>query len=469
MFPSPMAPTLTAGPLPVLLGIAALAGCTVGPDYQRPPVAVPATHRGAAATAESTADTPWRGVFRDPVLRDLIDEALRNNQDLAQATHRIEEARAALGAARSEAFPWVEGSAAASRTRRPEPLPGINPHVDEFDLLAGLSWEIDLWGRIRRSTEAARATLLATDYGRATVETTLVASVASSYADLRTYDRQLEISRQTVESRKKSLALVQERAKQGVASDLEVGQAEVLLRQAEVKVPQAEQAIGVTENAICVLLGRHPGPVARGRVLENLDTSLRLKAGMPSRLLETRPDLLAAEQEMVAANANIGVAKAAYFPALSLTGRGGLISSDIDDLLKDTAKTWTLAPEVTAPIFNAGRIGFGVKAAEARQKQALAAYLGAIQNAFREASDAIITFDKAGEVVGKQEALVAALARVASLAATRYEGGASSYLEVLDAERNLFDGQLALTEARRSRILAAVKTYRALGGGWDIH
>ena len=450
-----------------LLGLAALSGCVVGPNYQKPAVAVPVKHRGADESGASMADKPWREVFRDPVLRDLIDEGLRNNTDLVQATYRIEQAAAGAGAAQSEFFPWLDGSASAARTKMSEPMPGVDPRVNQFSLKGSLSWELDLWGRIRRSNEAARARLVGTEYGRATVQTGLVASVASAYADLRTYDRQLEIARSTLESRRKSLGLVQERAKQGVSSDLEVGQAEVLLRQAEVRVPQTEQAIAITEDLICVLLGRHPGPVARGRTLESFDGSLRLKAGLPSHLLETRPDILSAEQDLVAANAEIGVAKAAYFPALRLTGSDGFVSGQLEDLFKGPAHTWSFAPTLAGPIFNAGRIHFSVKSAEAEQKRLVAAYQGTIQQAFREAADSIITYDKAGQVVDRQMALVSSLERVASLAATRYQGGASSYLEVLDAERNLFDGQLALTEARRTRLKAVVQAYRALGGGWD--
>ena len=260
---------------------------------------------------------------------------------------------------------------------------------------------------------------------------------------------------------------MKERTKQGVSSDLELNQAEVALRQAEVAVPVAERAIGQKENEICLLLGRTPGPIARGKSLENLGTSVRVAAGLPSRLLERRPDVRAAEQELISANADIGVAKAAYFPVLSLSGQGGLLSADADKLFDSTARTWAVTPSLTAPIFQGGRIFQNVKATEARQKQLLAAYEKSIQQAFREASDALIGYGKSGEIVSRQAAYVAALQRVSDLASTRYEGGASSYLEVLDAQRNLFDGELALAAARRDRLVSVVDTYRALGGGWD--
>lgn len=449
---------------------AGLVSCTFGPEYKRPETTLPATIRGDSGGAASLGDTSWKDVFGDAALRDLIGEALANNRDLVAATYRIEEAAAAAEAARSQFFPTLDGQGSATRSRASQESgqvpPGFNPYNNSFNLGLLLSYEVDLWGRVRKSNESARARLLASEYSRATVQSTLVAAVASAYVDLRAADRQLEIARRTLESRRKSFALVQERARQGVSSDLETSQAEVLLRQAEVAVPTAERSIALKENEISLLLGRMPGGIARGQSLEGLAARTRVGAGLPSALLERRPDILAAEQNLISLNADIGVARAAYFPAVRLTGQGGLLSSDTDRLFESTARTWAITPSVAGPIFDAGRIRANVKATEARQKQAIAEYEKSIQVAFRESADSLVGYGKAGEIVTRQRQLVAALQRVADLAAARYEGGASSYLEVLDAERNLFEGELALADALRLRLQSVVGAYRALGGGW---
>ena len=447
-----------------------LVSCTFGPDYKKPEVALPATIRDGGAGAESSGDKLWKDMFPDAALRGLIDEALVNNRDLVAATYRIEEAAAAADAARSQFFPTLDGQGAATRGRSSEENgqipPGFNPYYNSFNLGALLSYEVDLWGRVRKSNESARARLLQSEYARATVQSILVASVAAAYVDLRAADRQLEIANTTLASRKASLEIVRKRVQEGVSSDLESGQAEVLLHQAEVAVPTAERAIRLKENEISLLLGRMPGGVQRGQSLEALAGRMRVTAGLPTALLERRPDVLAAEQNLVAQNADIGVAKAAYFPALRLTGQGGLLSNDVDRLFESTARTWAFTPSLAGPIFDGGRIRANVKATEARQKQALAEYEKSIQLAFRESADALISYGKAGEIVGRQRDLVGSLKKVADLASARYEGGASSYLEVLDAQRNLFDGELALTDALRLRLLSVVEAYRALGGGW---
>ena len=454
----------------VLASLSAVS-CKMGPDYKRPEVALPVSVRGGNTDGVSMGAANWKDVFTDPVLQGLIQEALENNRDLVAATYRIEEARAFAGATNSAFFPELEASGSATRSRTTQEtgqvFPGANPYSNRFNVSGLLSYEIDLWGRVRRSSESARARLLASEYAQQTVISSLIAEVATAYVDLRSFDMQLNISLETLASRQKSYALVQERTKQGVSSDLELNQSEVLLRQAEVAVPSAERAIKLKENEICLLLGRNPGGVARGKALDKLTTSVGIAAGLPTDLLARRPDVLAAEQELISANADIGVAKAAYFPALTLTGNGGYLSADMDQLFEKTARTWAITPTLTAPIFNAGRIGFGVKSAEAIQKQTLAAYEKAIQSAFREAADALISFEKTTDILSRQTAYVAALQRVSDLANTRYDGGASSYLEVLDAQRNLFEGQLQLTNARRVRLQSVVAAYRALGGGWS--
>lgn len=447
-----------------------LVSCTFGPEYKRPETALPASIRGGGGGADSLGDKAWKDLFADAALRDLIGEALANNRDLVAATYRIEEAAAGADAARSQLFPTLDGQGSATRGRssgESGQLPaGFNPYYNSFNLGALLSYEVDLWGRVRKSNESARARLLASEYVRSTVQSILVASVASAYVDLRAADRQLEIARTTLASRKESLSLVQKRAQEGVSSDLETSQAEVLLHQAEVAVPTAERAIALKENEISYLLGRMPGGIQRGQSLEGLAGRVRVASGLPSALLERRPDILAAEQALIAENADIGVARAAYFPALRLTGQGGLLSNDLDQLFKSTARTWAFTPSLAGPIFDGGRIRANVRATEARQKEALAQYEKSIQLAFRESSDAIMSYGKAVEIVSRQRALVASLKRVADLASARYEGGASSYLEVLDAERNLFEGELTLTDALRLRLQSVVAAYRALGGGW---
>lgn len=453
--------------LPFLLVPVFLSSCMVGTDYQRPAVAVPEVLPGASGEG-SLGDNSWREVFGDPVLQGLIEEALQNNQDLVAATYRIEEARALSLAARSEFFPVIGGDTAVSRRRAPDNRtpPGFNPNSTEYSLTGFLSYEADLWGRVRRSNEAARANLLAATHARAAVENGLVAAVAAGYIDLRTFDRQLQIARQTLGSRGESLDLVNKRADEGLSSDLEVGQAEVLLYQAEVAIPRTENAIAITENLLSLLVGRLPDQVARGRELEQLGTRVVVRGGLPSALLERRPDLMAAEQRLVALNANVGIAKAAWFPELSLTAVGGFASTDLDRLLTSSAGAWSFTPSLAAPLFTGGRILAGVRATEARRDEAVAAYQGAIQQAFREVADALQTYQKSGEIVASQERLVGSFDKVARLATARYDAGESSYLEVLDAERNVFEGRLALAEARRLQLQSVVAAYRALGGGW---
>jgi multidrug efflux system outer membrane protein len=446
----------------------ALAGCTVGPDYQRPTVALPAALGGPEG--ESLGDQGWRAVFPDPALHGLIAESLAANRDLVRATYRVEEAAALVGIARSQYFPTLDAGASFTRTRLSQETgqvpPGVNPYASIHNLSGLLAWEADLWGRLRRANEAARARLLESELNRDALRNGLIAAVAAGYFDLRAFDGQLEIARKTVASRVETYELQRLRAELGDISELELGQTEVLLREAEVAVPRLEQAIALQQHALSVLLGRNPGAVDRGRPLEELQGAVGVAAGLPAALLERRPDLRAAEQQLVALNAEIGVARAAYFPTLTLTGQAGFASGELSDLFTSPARTWAFNPALTVPIFNAGRIRANVRAAEARQRQAVAAYEGAIQTAFREVQDALVSYEAAGRVVTSQTQLVAALSSVAGLARERYDNGLSSHLEVLDAERGYFSGELALTEARRQRLQAVVAAYRALGGGW---
>jgi multidrug efflux system outer membrane protein len=329
-----------------------------------------------------------------------------------------------------------------------------------------LSWEIDLWGGIRRSNESARANLLAAEYQRDAVQTSLVAAVASAYIELKNLDERLSISKRTAESREASLKLVIDRRAGGVSSDLEVGQAEALLGQARVAIPVTEQAIAAKENEIRALLGDYPGSVARGGSLSNLDDSLHVKGGLPSSLLQRRPDIAAADQAYRAAVAQIGVAEALRLPSLSLTGSGGILSRDLDNLLEGRSGVYSISPRLAGPIFDAGRGKARSDAAKAQAAEALANHERAAKQAFREAADSINSHLKTGQISKELTSLVDSNRKVATAASDRFQGGVSSYLEVLDAERSLFNSELELADARRDRLLSVVRAYRALGGGW---
>lgn len=432
---------------------------------------MPGAIRGDSAPhGKSFGDKAWRSVFTDANLRSLIERALANNPDLAAATYRIEQARAQAVAARADWFPNVGGSAGGSGSYRSvnagQAAPGGDRTSESYDLTAQLSWELDLWGGIRRSNEAARARLLAAGYQRDAVQTTLVASIASAYIQLQNLDERLAISQRTAESRRASLDLVKARAEGGVSSDLEVGQAEALLGQALTAIPVTEKAIAETENQIRVLIGEFPGGIARGNGIDALDSALRISGGLPSSLLQRRPDLSAADQAYQAAVAEIGVAEALRLPSLTLTGSGGLVSSELDNLLQGRSGAYTIGPRLAGPIFDAGRGKARVDAAAARAGEARALYDSAAKQAFREAADALNAHVKTGQIVTEQTRLVESNQKVARVANDRFTGGASSYLEVLDAERSLFNSELALADARRDRLLSVVQAYRALGGGW---
>jgi multidrug efflux system outer membrane protein len=443
--------------------------CMLGPEPGDPNLPTPSGIRGEASPhGTSFGDKAWRKVFKDPTLASLIERALQRNPDLIAATYRIEEARAIAGASRADWFPSLNGSAAGATNYASRNLgfAGTDRSSESYDATALLSWEIDLWGGIHRANQAARARFLEAEFRRDAVQTSLVAAVASAYVDLKNLDDRLAISQRTVTSRKASLELVTARRDGGVSSDLEVGQAEALLGQAMVSIPVTERAIAATENEIRALLGEYPGQVARGGSLNQLGASLKISGGLPSTLLTRRPDLAAASQSFQAATAEIGVAESLRLPSLSLTGRGGFASSDLGDLLSSRSATYSIGPSLAGPLFDAGRSGFGVKAAQARAKQSLAAYDQAAKQAFREAADSIHSYAKTGEIIAERAKLVESLQKVSTVARDRFQGGASSYLEVLDAERSLFSAELDLADARRDRLIAIIQTYRALGGGW---
>jgi multidrug efflux system outer membrane protein len=448
-----------------------VSSCVLGPEPGSPDIQTPASIRGDSAPhGASFGDKAWRKVFTDTTLRTLIARALKNNPDLVAATYRIEEARARATAANAAWFPMLSGSAdAAANYASPnagQVAPGHSRHSESYGLTGMLSWEIDLWGGIRRDNQAARARLLEAQYQRDAVQTSLVAAVASAYIDLKNLDERLSISRRTTESRKASLELVTARRNGGVSSDLEVGQAEALLAQAQVLIPVTERSIAAKENEIRALLGEYPGGITRGGSLDSLGSSLHIAGGLPSSVMERRPDLSAANQAFQAATADIGVAEALRFPSLSLTGNGGLISMNLHNLLEGKSAAYSIGPQLVGPIFDAGRSKARVQAAQARANTARAAYDKAAQQAFREAADALNAYQKTGEIIAEESKLVASQKSVSFLALERFQGGTSSYLEVLDAERELFTAELDLADARANRLISVVQAYRALGGGW---
>ena len=450
-----------------LVALGAILGCNVGPNYERPQVASPENFRGAAApTEESLADTKWSVLLPDPALQQLIQSALEHNYDLALAANRVLQAEAELGITDADKFPQigVSGLGGAQRTRQ---VSGTPQTLAVYQLQANLAWEIDFWGKFRRASEAARANLLGSEWGRRAVTTSLVSSVATSYFRLRALDRQLEIAQRTLTSRQESLRLTQVRDQGGAGSLADVRQAEQLVEGANATIVALSASIQQQENAISILLGRFPGPVARGEALEARQLRLDVPAGLPSSLLERRPDIQQAEQALVAANAGIGVAKASYFPQISLTASGGVASAALSTLLSGPAVVWNLFGGLTQPIFDGGRIRSQVTRAELGREQAKIEYQRSIQQAFREVADALVGYQSGRQAREIQERLVRSATDARRLADIRYQGGSSSYLEVLDSDTRLFEAELGLVNAELSERSAFVEIYRALGGGWQ--
>lgn len=442
----------------------------VGPDYVRPTVETPQNWRIEEKEARELSNSSWWKQLNDPVLNDLVATALKENKDLLIAAARIEEFAGRYGFARSGLFPQVGAGAAYSRqgdSKRVEnaPASGYNYTYDTFQTTLNASWELDLWGRVRRSTEAARAELVASEEGRRAVILSLVSSVAASYVNLRDLDRQLEITRNTAKVREDSFKIFQDRFEGGIISEMELMQVKSQYEEALAAIPQLEKAVSQQENGICVLLGRNPGPIARGKTIEQL-TLPAIPAGLPSDLLTRRPDIRQAEQNLIAANATIGVAKAAYFPAISLTGFFGFASSDLSDLFKGSSKVWQYSVPVNVPIFTAGRIAGEVKAAEAIQQQTLLGYQKAVQTAFREVDDSLIEQRRTREQLAIQQKQVQSLQKYYELSLLRYDNGYTSYIEVLDAERSLFNVELAYTQNQGVLFFSLINLYKAMGGGW---
>jgi len=449
-----------------------LTGCMVGPKYKRPPVTVPDTYRGLAAdagpqTATSIGDEKWWEVFQDPQLQGLIREALSQNYDVRIAATRVLQAQAVLGITRADQFPTITGGASSSNQRLPATriTPAFETSPSQVNL--SLFWELDFWGKYRRATEAARANLLATEWGQKAVMSSLVSNVASAYFQLLELDSEMEISRNTLASRKESLRLVEVRAKGGATSMLDVRQSEQLVYTAAGTIPDLERRSEQQENLISILLGKNPGPVTRGKPLVESVILPTVPAGLPSSLLDRRPDIQSSEQQLVAANARIGVAKAAYFPQITLTAVGGYQSAALTNLFTGPAGLWNVGGQLVQPIFTGGRIRSNVRLTEAQKQEAVLVYQQSIQQSFREVSDSLVAYRKNQEFRAQQELLTNSAQDATRLSDMRYRGGVTSYLEVLDSDTRYFDAQLILAQARLNERLALVQLYNALGGGWQ--
>lgn len=457
-----------------LLTALLLAGCAVGPNYERPALASPETFRSEAAppSASSLADLPWWEVFNDPTLVALIQESLQNNYDLRVAVARVEEAYAGIGVARSEIFPQFSYGFAASRGRNSflGGVSGTTSGTTNFFVAAlNVSWEIDIWGRIRRATEAAQGQFLATDAARRGVILSLVAGVAQAYFELRELDAELEITRSSVETYQKTLALFTRQFQGGVASKLEVDRAQAALAQAAATVPRLESQIVAQEDQLCVLLGRPPGPIPRGALLiEQKMPSPEIPAGLPSALLERRPDLVQAEEVTYAANANVGVSIANFLPTIGLTSIYGSQSTQLSNLLTKGTGIWGVAGQAVGPLFRGGQLYYSYKGAQASLEETQALYQGTVLTALQEVSDSLVARQKLIESQEQQVVAVTALEESVRLSLLRYTDGLSNYIEVLDSEQQLFPAQTTLAQVERDELLAVVQLYKALGGGWSL-
>ncbi|HEY1939065.1 MAG TPA: efflux transporter outer membrane subunit [Candidatus Angelobacter sp.] len=466
-----------------------LTGCAVGPNYKRPAVDVPTVYRqpaeDAAATkpaanaaqstpagttqsaAASIGDEKWWELFQDKELQGLIRTALKNNYDVRIAATRVLQAQAQLGITRADQLPSVSvgGNITSQQSAQSGPIPSFELTRGELD--ANAAWNLDFWGRYRRATEAARASLLASEWAQKEVIATLVASVAIDYFQLRQLDLELEISKRTLNSRQGSLQLTQTLEQHGINSLLDVRQSEQLVYTAAAEIPDFERQIAQEENAISILLGNNPGDVPRGLKLTEQPHAPEVPVGLPSALLERRPDILQAEQNLVAANAQIGIARAAYFPQIALTGSGGYQSGALTNLFTGPAGIWNLVGSFSQPIFQGGRLKSGVRLAEAQRDQLLLTYQQSIQGAFRDVSNALVAYRKDREFRIQEEHLLEAAQDAARLSEVRFKAGTTDYLEVLTNNTNSFSAELTLAQAQGNELTALVQLYQALGGGWQ--
>jgi outer membrane protein, multidrug efflux system len=447
-----------------------VSACTLGPDYKRPQITAPATFQYETKDAAATADTPWWQQFQDPVLEQLIDEALKHNTNVQIAAANVEQAAALMLQTRSQLFPIVGYGAGAQRERTREPafaslIPNYPNPASAYQAALQASWEIDLWGRIRRQSESAYANVLATDEARRGVILSLVAQVANSYLQLRGLDAQLDVAKKTLQTYKESVDLFTLQFQYGQVSMMNVAQAQSQYETAAAQIPLIESQIAQTQSSLAVLIGRDPGPIVRGKSVYDLQLP-QVPAGVPSALLARRPDLNQAEQQLVAANAQIGAAKALYFPTISLTGAFGNASADLSKLFSGPARVWSYAGSVVGPIFTFGAVSGQVAQAEAAQNAALLNYQLSIRNAFADVDNALIANQKLKQQLDAQVKLVAALQQYNELARLQYDGGYTSYSTVLQAEQALFPAELNLASIRAQLFASAVNIYKAMGGGW---
>lgn len=451
--------------LPILLPAG---GCLLGPNYETPRLEAPASFPQPATTGAAIANLPWWEVYQDPKLQELIRIAIAENQDLGIAIWRIEEARARYGVTRADQFPSFTYGASASRVNPSNQFqPGDVGPRNDFALGLGVSWEVDLWGKFRRLTESARADLLAEEENRRAVTISLVAEVARQYLLLRSLDAELVISQQTLAARRDSTRLIAERFHGGIVSELDLRQAEIEEADAAAAVTRFERLIAQTENALSFLLGRNPQAIPRGRELSENMLPVEVPAGLPSELLERRPDILTAAAQLQAQTARIGVAEALRWPTLGLTAAGGLESPDLSDLLSSNASFWNLGANLLGPLFEFGKNKRRVEVEEARTQQLLLNYEKVAHNAFREVADALAAIRTLRAESAIRRGQVESATVAATLSRARYDGGVTSYLEVLDTERSLFQAQLQSTETLRQQFEAVIDLYLALGGGWN--
>jgi multidrug efflux system outer membrane protein len=444
----------------------------LGPNYKRPAIEAPDVYRGdsrsSIASSESLGDQKWWEVFQDPVLRELIHTALQQNYDVRIAAARVLQAQAQLGITRASQFPTVSAGAQAFSERNPiisSAFPSYEANAGEIDL--SVVWNLDFWGKYRRQTQAARASLLASQWGQRAVLTSVVSSVASAYFTLRELDLALDVSKKTLAARHTSLQLTTVFAKNGSSSALDVRQSEQLVYTAAQTIPDLERQISQQENSLSILLGDNPGPIPRGRPLTEQPNPPVIPVGLPSELLERRPDIRAAEATLVAANAEVGVAKAAYFPSIALTGTAGYESFALNNLFTHSQRMWNGAASLTQPVFAAGALRSGMRLAEAQKLEMLLTYQQTIMNAFREVSNSLVAYQKNREFREQQELLTTAAQDTDRLSKVLYQHGGASFLQVLTSENDDLTAQLNLAQAQLNERLALVQLYNALGGGWE--
>jgi outer membrane protein, multidrug efflux system len=448
-----------------------LSGCAVGPNYKRPAANVPTDYRAAitpAAPASSLGNEKWWDVFQDSVLVQLIHTALQQNYDVRIAATRVLEAQDQLGITRANQFPSAAVGAGLSSQQNPKVTNLFPPYqVNAGQLSLSVIWNLDFWGKYRRQTEAARAQLLATEWGQRGVISSLVSNVATAYFQLRALDSQLEIAKRTLGSRQQSLQLTQTLVTNGSGSDLDLSQSQQLVYTASETIPDLERQIEQQENQLSILLGENPGPISRGRTLTEQPVPEAVPTGLPSELLERRPDVHQAEEIIVAANAQVGVAKANLLPNIALTGTGGVQSNALNSLLKASSESWFAALDVTQPVFEGGALRSQLRLTRAQYQEAVLTYQQTVQNALEQVSNSLVAYQKYRDFRGQQEMLTQASQRSDQLSMLLYQNGGSSYLQVLTNDTNYFSAELNLVQAQLNERLALVQLYLALGGGWQ--